>query len=180
MMTNEYRNLSLLKKRLSVLETDASKRVPETLLFAVEKKKGRIIIVEAEQFDIDKLILASLYDKNPRATQFAKPVLFSAKYLQFLQHCNDYIRFYIREKLAIAYERSTKQGTDVPSVLSHLMSELCKSPLRAPDTISLSEINKQVSHSFHVFSETYSLFILSFKKRYSQSRDRFMFEVWVV
>jgi hypothetical protein len=169
-MSNDYRQ-TLLKGGTSL---DAHRK---SLAFHTQTKQGRTIKIDNQTYDIDKLILASLGGKNHRAAQFAKPVLFSSKYLEFLQHCTDYMRLYVREKLAVAFERSTKQGTDVPSVLAHLMSELCKSPSQAPDTISLAEINKQVSHSFHIFSETYCLFVLSFKKRHSQSRDRFMFEV---
>jgi hypothetical protein len=193
MMTNEPARSSITK-RVSVVEphkeTTATRSEPAeprdkpTILYHIEeKKKGRTITVESAVLDIDKLILSSLAAKNPRAAAFAKPVLFSPKYFEFLNQCLTYtrymgfIRHYIREKLAIAYDRSTQPATDTPSALQHLISELNRSPLQALDQISLHEIHNQVLLSFHEFSETYCFFILTFKKRHSQSRDRFLFEV---
>jgi hypothetical protein len=193
MMTNEPARSSTTK-RVSLVEPNKESTVtrsepPETrdkpiILYHIEeKKKGRTITVESACLDIDKLILSSLAGKNPRAAAFAKPVLFSTKYFEFLNQCliytryMEFIRHYIREKLAIAYDRSTKPATDTPSALQHLISELNRTELQSLDQISLQEVHDQVLESFHEFSETYCFFILTFKKRHSQSRDRFLFEV---
>jgi hypothetical protein len=61
-----------------------------------------------------------------KAPKIALPLLKSKIYEQFLHSTVKYCRVYIREKLAIAHELSTKEGLELPSTVANQICDLNK------------------------------------------------------